>query len=87
MGASASGITLLLSKDFMKWVLIANVITWPPAYFAMRQWLQNFAYRTSLGVETFLAAAVLSCVIALATVSFQAIRAAITNPVNSLRYE
>jgi putative ABC transport system permease protein len=87
MGASELDIALLLSRDFMKWVLTATAIAWPLAYFAMKKWLQNFAYRTSLGIEIFIAAVVLSFAIALATVSFQSIRAAITNPANSLRYE
>ncbi len=87
MGASVSGITLLLSKDFMKWIIIANVISWPSAYFAMKKWLQNFAYRTNLGVEIFFIASVLAFVIALITVSFQVVRVAIANPVASLRYE
>jgi hypothetical protein len=86
-GASVSGITLLLSKDFMKWVMVANVIAWPTAYFAMNKWLQNFAYRTSLGIEVFILSGVLAFVIALITVSFQSIKAAVADPVDSLRYE
>ena len=86
-GASVSGITLLLSKDFMKWVVVANVIAWPTAYFAMNKWLQNFAYRTSIGIEIFILSGILAFVIALITVSFQSIRAAVADPVNSLRYE
>jgi len=87
LGASVSGIILMLSKEFTKWVLAANVIAWPLAYFAMRQWLQNFAYRTEIGFSTFILAGVLAFVIALLTVGYQAIRAARANPVEALRYE
>ncbi len=86
-GASVSGITLLLSKDFLKWVVVANVIAWPTAYFAMNKWLQNFAYRTSFGIEIFFLSGLLALVIALITVSFQSIKAAVADPVDSLRYE
>lgn len=86
-GASVSGITLLLSKDFLKWVVVANVIAWPTAYFAMNKWLQNFAYRTSFGIEIFILSGILALAIALITVSFQSIKAAVADPVNSLRYE
>jgi len=58
MGASVSGITILLTRDFMKWIIVANVIAWPTAYFAMNKWLQNYAYRTSIGVGIFILAAV-----------------------------
>ena len=86
-GASVSGITVLLSKDFLKWVFVANVIAWPTAYFAMNKWLQNFAYRTSFGIEIFILSGILAFVIALITVSFQSIKAAVANPIDSLRYE
>jgi len=101
LGASVSGIMLMLSKEFTKWVLAANVIAWPLAYFAMEQWLQNFAYRTEIdfstfilaGVlalaiaSTFILAGVLALAIALLTVGYQAIKAARANPVEALRYE
>lgn len=87
MGASVPGITVFLSKDFMKWVVSANVIAWPTAYLAMNKWLQDFAYRARMGVEIFILAAVLAFIIALAAVGFQSIRAAMANPVDSLRYE
>jgi hypothetical protein len=86
-GASVSGITLLLSKDFMKWVVVANAIAWPAAYFAMNRWLQNFAFRTRFGIEVFILSAIIAFVIALITVSYQSIRAAVADPVDSLRYE
>jgi putative ABC transport system permease protein len=87
LGASVSGIILLLSKEFTKWILVANIIAWPIAYFAMNRWLQNFAYRISIGLGTFILAGVLALVMALLTVGYQAIKAARANPVDSLRYE
>jgi putative ABC transport system permease protein len=87
MGASVPGITLLLAKDFMKWVILANVIAWPAAYIAMNKWLQNYAYRTSIGIDIFILAAALASLIAFVTVSLQTFRAAMADPVESLRYE
>jgi len=87
LGASVPGVVLLLSKEFIKWVLIANVIAWPVAYLAMGRWLENFAYRVSLGWGVFIAAAVLALGIALITVGFQAAKAALANPSDALRYE
>ena len=87
LGASVSGIILMLSKEFTKWVLAANAIAWPLAYFTMKQWLQNFAYRTEIAVSTFILAGVLALVIALLTVGYRAIKAARANPVAALRYE
>ncbi len=87
LGASAPQITLLLCREFFVLVLLANIISWPTAYFVMKNWLQDFAYRTSLGVFTFVLTMVLALVIALLTVSFQAVKAAIANPVDALKYE
>ena len=87
LGASAFNITFLLSRQFMRWILIANLISWPIAYYVMNRWLQSFAYRTSLQVWIFALAAGLALLIALATVSYQSIKAASANPVDSLRYE
>jgi ABC-type antimicrobial peptide transport system permease subunit len=87
LGASVSGITVLLSKDFLKWVVVANVIAWPTAYFFMNKWLQNFAYKTTIGIDIFILSGTLALVIALITVSFQSIKAAVADPVDSLRYE
>jgi putative ABC transport system permease protein len=87
LGATVSNILLLLSKEFTKWVLIANLIAWPVAYFAMRQWLQGYAYRINIAVWSFVLAAVLALTIALLTVSYQALRAATANPADALRYE
>jgi putative ABC transport system permease protein len=87
MGASIRNIVLMLVKDFVKWILIANIIAWPVAYYFMNQWLQDFAYRINISWWIFLAAGSSALIIALATVSFQAIKAATANPVESLRYE
>jgi len=87
LGASVSGITSLLSKDFIKLVLIALIIASPIAWFGMHKWLQGFAYRIEIGIWVFILAGVLAILIALLTVSFQAIKAAVANPVKSLRNE
>jgi putative ABC transport system permease protein len=87
LGASISGIMVLLSREFVKWVLAANVIAIPIAYIAMNRWLQNFAYRAGLGVHIFLFAALLAFFIAVITVSFKSFKSALANPVDSLRYE
>ncbi len=87
LGASVSGIVLLLSKEFTKLVIVSNLIAWPIAYFAMKDWLENFAYHIHIGVGTFVLGGILALIIALLTVSFQAIKAALANPVDALRYE
>jgi putative ABC transport system permease protein len=87
LGASVVRIAGLLSKDFVKLVLLANLVAWPIAWYAMNKWLQNFAYRTALGWWIFALAGGLALLIALLTVSTQAIRAALANPVEALRYE
>ncbi|MCU7548573.1 ABC transporter permease [Chitinophagaceae bacterium LB-8] len=87
LGASVRGVVLLLSKDFVKLVLISLLIASPVAWYFMNQWLQDFAYRIDLGLWVFVVAGVSALMIALITVSFQAIKAAIANPVKSLRTE
>lgn len=87
LGASVWGIVGLLSREFMILVLLANLIAWPLAYLFMSAWLQDFAYRIDIGWWVFALAGGLAVVIALLTVSIQAIRAALANPVESLRYE
>lgn len=86
-GASISNIVFILSKEFAKWVLLANFIAWPLAYFAMNKWLQNFAYKTDIGLWVFILSGSLALFIALITVSSQAIRAAKANPIEALKYE
>jgi len=87
LGASILELIIMLSKEFTRWVLIANLIAWPAAYLIMNNWLANFAYRTNISFEIFLLSATTALIIALATVSTHAIRAATANPVKSLRYE
>jgi putative ABC transport system permease protein len=87
LGASVPSIVRLLSGEFLKLVIIANILTWPLAYYAMNRWLQNFAYRITIGFASFILTAVLAFTVAIITVSFQSIRAALANPVESLRYE
>ncbi|CAB1063163.1 Acidobacterial duplicated orphan permease (function unknown) [Olavius sp. associated proteobacterium Delta 1] len=87
LGASISNIVVLLTKEFTQWVLAANIIAWPLAYLSMNYWLQNFAYRVALTPWPFLFAAALAIVIALITVIYQTVKAALANPVDSLRYE
>ncbi len=87
LGATVPEIIFLLSREFLKWILIANIIAWPVAYLAMHRWLQNFAYRTAIGAGVFVLSAFLAFVIALLTVSYQSIKAAVANPVEALRYE
>lgn len=87
LGASVHSIVFLLSKDFSRWVLLANIIAWPAAYYTMNRWLQNFAYRVDIGLWIFLSAGVIALAIALITVSSQAIKAALSNPVEVLKNE
>jgi putative ABC transport system permease protein len=87
MGASIAQVVALLSKDFTRWVLLANLVAWPLAYFSMQNWLTNFAYRIQITALTFALSALLALAVALVTVSFQAVRAASANPIDSLRYE
>ena len=87
LGASEAGIATLLSKDFIQLVLISFVIAFPVAWWAMNKWLQSFAYRINISWWVFAVAGLAALLIALLTVSFQAIKAAIANPVKSLRTE
>jgi len=87
LGASVGGIVSLLSRDFLRLVVVSAVIAFPLAWWAMHHWLQDFAYRITIGWEVFVLAGVVAVGIALMTVSFQAIRAALSNPVKSLRSE
>lgn len=87
LGASVTGLAALLSKDFLKLVIVSFVIAAPVAWWAMSKWLQDYNYRVSIQWWVFAAAAVLSIVIAIITVSYQAIKAALANPVKSLRTE
>ena len=87
LGASAGRLVWLLSREFTIWVVLANALAWPCAYFTMQQWLKNFAYRTNFGLWIFFLSGILVLLIAVFTVSFQSLKAAIANPVDTLRYE
>ncbi len=87
LGASYISIIFMISKDFLKGVAVANLIAWPTAYIFMYQWLQNFAYRIDISLITILLSGMLTLVIAILTVSFQAFKAAKANPVDSLRFD
>ncbi|MEE8437545.1 MAG: ABC transporter permease [Candidatus Neomarinimicrobiota bacterium] len=86
-GASETNLVLLLTGQFTKWVLISCFIAFPIAYYVLQQYLQNYAYRINLNVGTFLMAGILAMLVAIITVSFQSIKAALANPVDSLKYE
>ncbi len=87
LGAKASEIVVLLSKDFSRWVLLANLFAWPAAYFITEKWLQGFAYRIRLGAGPFLLASASALAVALLTTSFQAVKAAAANPAAAIRHE
>ena len=87
LGASVSSILILLSKEFLKWLFVANLIAIPISYYLVQKWLQDFAYRMEISWIIFLIAGVVSLVVALITVTFQSVKAALANPVDSLKYE
>ena len=87
LGASVSNIVILLSKDFIKLVIIAFVIASPVAWYIMNNWLEDFAYRINISWLVFAVTAILALGIAFLTISFHAIKAANANPVESLHYE
>jgi len=87
LGASVTGITAMLSKDFIRLVIVSIVIASPIAYWAMTKWLQDFAYRISISWWMVAVAGLSAIIIALLTISFQSIKAALMNPVKALRTE
>lgn len=87
LGASVPGIVAMTTREFLKWVLAANLMAWPIAFFVMSRWLQDFAYKISIGPLVFLLSAVITSGIAVLTVSYHSLKAALANPVDSLRYE
>jgi len=87
LGASTPGLVMLLGREFALCVLAGNVIAWPTATILMKRWLQNFAFRLPLGIWTFLLSAALAFIIAFLVVGYQSIKAALADPVDSLRYE
>ncbi len=86
-GASTWKIVFLISKDFIRLVLIANIISWPIAWFLMNSWLSNFAFRTSIDSGMFFLTGLVTILISLAAISYQAVKTSLTNPVDILRYE
>jgi putative ABC transport system permease protein len=87
LGAPLSHILWLLTGQFVKWVVIASLIAWPVGYWVMNRWLEGFAFRSSLSVWIFLVSGLVALIIATLTVSSQVIKAALTNPAQSLKYE
>jgi putative ABC transport system permease protein len=87
LGASMPQIVFILTKDLTKWIILANIIAWPLAYYYMNKWLQDFAYRIDISLWVFVLSGGIVLIIALTTVSWQAVKAATANPVDSLRYE
>jgi putative ABC transport system permease protein len=87
LGASVPKITSMLSFEFLKWVILANIIAWPVAWYFMGQWLDNFVYRIDLNIWIFIGAGLIGLALALLTVIFQSTKAALSNPVDALRYE
>ena len=87
MGASVRQIVTMLVKEFVHCIVIANIFAWPIAYFVTNYWIEDYAYRISISPWPFLFAAVLTLAIGLLTVIYQAVRAAVANPAEALRYE
>jgi putative ABC transport system permease protein len=87
MGASTTGIMQLLTRDFTKWVIVANLIAIPIGYYVMNKWLQDFAYRTTLSIWVFILAGVIALIISLLTISVQTYKTANLNPALTLKYE
>jgi putative ABC transport system permease protein len=87
LGASIPGVAALIARDFLKLVLIANILAWPVAWYGMSIWLEDFAYRADMNAMSFLVVTLASALIAVSTVSYQALRAGLMNPVKALRYE
>lgn len=87
LGSSSFGIIALFSKDFSRWVLLANVFAWPVAYLVSHTWLQSFPYRTGVSVWTLVLSAAVALLISLLTVSYQSMKAATATPLKALRYE
>jgi len=87
LGSSINNILMLISKEFIKWVVIAGLVACPLAWYAMNEWLQQFAHQINIGFIVFIMAVTIALIISLITISTQSIKAAIANPIKSLRYE
>jgi putative ABC transport system permease protein len=82
-----SSVVVLLIKEFSKWVIVANLIAWPFSYFILDRWLQDFPYRTDINLWLFLGTGLATFLVAIMTVGYQSVKAAVAIPVKSLRYE
>ncbi len=87
LGSSVTGIVRMFTAKYLRWVIVANILAWPVAYFAVDKWLQAFAFRTSIGFWPFFMAGLLTLAVAMISVTFQTMKAALSNPADSLRYE
>ena len=87
LGASETGIFVMLSRDFVRWVMIANLIAWPLAFLGVNWWYRSFAYRAPMSLASFVLAGLISLSVALLTVSWQAVTIARANPSHTLKYE
>ena len=87
LGASSSSIFILLLREFVKWVVIANAVSWPLAYYIMHRWLKNFAYQADIALWMFIISGAIGFIVAIGTVTYQSLKASVANPVDSLRYE
>ncbi len=87
LGSTTAGIITLLGKELIGLILVANLVAWPLSFYAMSRWIQNYPYRVDIGIELFFASSLIVLIIGLLTISYQAIKAAVANPVDSLRYE
>jgi putative ABC transport system permease protein len=87
LGASVPGIVVLMTRETVRWVLLANLVAWPVAFLAVRSWLRDYPYRIKIGIDVFLVSGLAALAIALLTVIYQAVKAAVADPTRSLRYE
>lgn len=87
LGASTGSVILLLSKEFIKWIVLANIIAWPLAWLMMNKWLQDFAYKVNIGWLVFVLSGFVTLMVAIITFIVQTVRTACADPVHSLRYE
>ena len=87
LGANTSKIIFMLIKDFLKWVLLANFIAWPIAYYGINSWLENFAYRIEVTPLPFIIAGFIAVIISVITVGYQTLKASLANPIDSIKYE
>jgi putative ABC transport system permease protein len=87
LGASISGILILLYNHFTRWIVVSVFISWPITFILMNKWLENFVYRTTLDFSSFLMATILATAVAFLAISYQSFKAALNNPVNTIKYE